>query len=93
MANKNRTALNTVLSLYGAENEARTRDPQLGKLMLYQLSYFRIVPPRVTIQRPRLPSHQPPQIAGAKVQYFLKPTHAPPLTNRADALYIVIAVQ
>ena len=25
-----------------AENETRTRDPQLGKLMLYQLSYFRI---------------------------------------------------
>jgi hypothetical protein len=24
-----------------AENETRTRDPQLGKLMLYQLSYFR----------------------------------------------------
>ena len=24
-----------------AENEIRTRDPQLGKLMLYQLSYFR----------------------------------------------------
>ena len=27
--------------LYGAENEARTRDPNLGKVMLYQLSYFR----------------------------------------------------
>ncbi len=26
----------------GAENETRTRDPQLGKLMLYQLSYFRL---------------------------------------------------
>ncbi len=26
----------------GAENETRTRDPQLGKLMLYQLSYFRV---------------------------------------------------
>ena len=25
-----------------AENEIRTRDPQLGKLMLYQLSYFRL---------------------------------------------------
>ena len=24
-----------------AENEARTRDPQLGRLVLYQLSYFR----------------------------------------------------
>ena len=25
----------------GSENEVRTRDPQLGRLMLYQLSYFR----------------------------------------------------
>ena len=28
-------------SFFGAENEVRTRDPQLGRLMLYQLSYFR----------------------------------------------------
>ncbi len=26
-----------------AENEARTRDPNLGKVVLYQLSYFRII--------------------------------------------------
>ena len=26
----------------GAEDEVRTRDPQLGRLMLYQLSYFRL---------------------------------------------------
>ncbi len=25
-----------------ADDEARTRDPQLGKLMLYQLSYARV---------------------------------------------------
>jgi hypothetical protein len=25
-----------------AENEARTRDPDLGKVVLYQLSYFRV---------------------------------------------------
>ena len=29
-------------SFLGAENETRTRDPNLGKVMLYQLSYFRI---------------------------------------------------
>ena len=29
-------------SLFGAENETRTRDPDLGKVVLYQLSYFRI---------------------------------------------------
>ena len=28
----------------GAENGIRTRDPQLGKLLLYQLSYFRSCP-------------------------------------------------
>ena len=26
-----------------AENETRTRDPNLGKVMLYQLSYFRVL--------------------------------------------------
>ena len=26
---------------FRAVNEARTRDPQLGKLVLYQLSYYR----------------------------------------------------
>ena len=30
------------LGFYGAEDEARTRDNQLGRLELYQLSYFRI---------------------------------------------------
>ena len=30
------------LKSYGAENETRTRDPNLGKVVLYQLSYFRI---------------------------------------------------
>ena len=29
-------------SMERAENETRTRDPNLGKVMLYQLSYFRI---------------------------------------------------
>lgn len=29
---------------YGAGYEVRTRDPQLGKLMLYRLSYYRINP-------------------------------------------------
>ncbi len=28
---------------FGAVNGARTRDPQLGKLMLYQLSYYRVL--------------------------------------------------
>ena len=32
-----------VLALNRAEDGAQTRDPQLGRLMLYQLSYFRKV--------------------------------------------------
>lgn len=31
-----------LLRIFGAGDEVRTRDPQLGKLMLYQLSYARI---------------------------------------------------
>ena len=30
------------LNLSGAEDETRTRDPDLGKVVLYQLSYFRL---------------------------------------------------
>ena len=30
------------MTLGRAEDGAQTRDPQLGRLMLYQLSYFRI---------------------------------------------------
>ncbi len=30
------------LNPLGAENETRTRDPDLGKVVLYQLSYFRL---------------------------------------------------
>ena len=30
-----------VILIIGADDGARTRDPQLGKLMLYQLSYVR----------------------------------------------------
>ena len=34
----------TRILIFGAEDEARTRDPNLGKVVLYQLSYFRILP-------------------------------------------------
>ena len=38
-----RVLLDFVLKIsgLGAENETRTRDPNLGKVVLYQLSYFR----------------------------------------------------
>ncbi len=40
-----RVLLDFVLKTFGlgAENETRTRDPNLGKVVLYQLSYFRII--------------------------------------------------
>ena len=37
----NQKSATGVVLLSGAEDEIRTRDPQLGRLMLYQLSYFR----------------------------------------------------
>ena len=36
-----------------AENETRTRDPDLGKVVLYQLSYFRMMCCRVAFNVPR----------------------------------------
>ena len=38
-------------SCFGAENGTRTRDLNLGKVALYQLSYFRISPRRTTSER------------------------------------------
>ena len=38
-------------SVFGAENETRTRDPDLGKVVLYQLSYFRIVCNELPVER------------------------------------------
>lgn len=35
----------------GAENGAQTRDPQLGRLVLYQLSYFRMCILFLRVQR------------------------------------------
>ena len=36
----------TIRASIGAENETRTRDPNLGKVVLYQLSYFRKLCPK-----------------------------------------------
>ena len=37
---------NLAVTYSRAENETRTRDPDLGKVVLYQLSYFRVYPKR-----------------------------------------------
>jgi hypothetical protein len=39
--NKNAAQMSGVFIEYGAGNETRTRDPDLGKVVLYQLSYSR----------------------------------------------------
>ena len=39
---KKKTALYAAFFMYGAGNETRTRDPNLGKVVLYQLSYSRV---------------------------------------------------
>ncbi len=35
------TSMELCRSIFGAGNETRTRDPDLGKVVLYQLSYSR----------------------------------------------------
>ena len=39
---KGPNGLTLFVSICGAENGTRTRDPNLGKVVLYQLSYFRL---------------------------------------------------
>ena len=53
----------------GAENETRTRDPDLGKVVLYQLSYFRLASPIGNLVFPRFPLAN----CAAKVQLFSIP--------------------
>ena len=59
-------------STCGAENGTRTRDPNLGKVVLYQLSYFRINSFRMTsvFKRISCSERQPLSIADAKVMLF-----------------------
>jgi hypothetical protein len=48
----------TTLTRIRAEDEARTRYPQLGRLMLYQMSYFRLF-------RSPFPEYSPSRIDGS----------------------------
>ena len=41
------TCVQLCRSLFGAGNETRTRDPDLGKVVLYQLSYSRVLVVRI----------------------------------------------
>ena len=44
----------TIAASSGAENGTRTRDPNLGKVVLYQLSYFRNKNIIINVKRRRL---------------------------------------
>jgi hypothetical protein len=49
----------TYRTLHGAEDEVRTRDLQLGRLSLYQLSYFRFSTRRPLLRREPQPNQTP----------------------------------
>ena len=57
-----------------AENEARTRDPNLGKVMLYQLSYFRIfvLVKEMRLELTRQYCHHPLKVARLPIPPFLQ---------------------
>ena len=55
-----------------AENEARTRDPNLGKVMLYQLSYFRKVVKEMRLELTRHNCHYPLKVARLPIPPFLQ---------------------
>ena len=41
------TSVEICNAMFGAGNETRTRDPDLGKVVLYQLSYSRVLVVRI----------------------------------------------
>ena len=41
--NDSQNSMKLCRSIFGAGNETRTRDPDLGKVVLYQLSYSRVL--------------------------------------------------
>ncbi len=49
---KDAISFESVLSINGADDEARTRYLHLGKVALYQMSYIRIMVPPVGIEPP-----------------------------------------
>ena len=55
-------------STCGAENGTRTRDPNLGKVVLYQLSYFRIFFQKINVLKGISLN------ASAKVRHFFELT-------------------
>ena len=62
------------MSIYErAENETRTRDPNLGKVMLYQLSYFRnLLVKEMRLELTRHNCHYPLKVARLPIPPFLQ---------------------
>ena len=61
--------------LLRAENETRTRDPNLGKVMLYQLSYFRkylLFVKEMRLELTRHNCHHPLKVARLPIPPFLR---------------------
>ena len=58
---------------FRAENETRTRDPNLGKVMLYQLSYFRncYLVKEMRLELTRHNCHYPLKVARLPIPPFL----------------------
>ena len=64
-------------SVKRAENGTRTRDPNLGKVVLYQLSYFRNISKKCEEEETRTPTSQltlPPQ-SSASTNSATSPSH------------------
>ena len=57
------TKKGTLSDSFGAVNETRTRDPNLGKVMLYQLSYHRKIVKRMRLELTRHRCHYPLKVA------------------------------
>ncbi len=77
---------------YGAVDEIRTRDNHLGKVALYQLSYYRVLVRAKRLELPRLTTLDPKSSASAippRPQKFGDPseTRTPDTLIKSQVLY------
>ena len=81
---KEKQELGPALFHSGAENETRTRDPDLGKVVLYQLSYFRIFERSLSASFSK---------AGAKVLLFFDMTKFLCKKNQKKCIFLFFSAQ
>ena len=77
-----------VCSINGAENGTRTRDPNLGKVVLYQLSYFRIFLLSLVLVRSSLDKHF--SKCDAKVRLFSETAKLFPFFFHQNHLFLIL---